>query len=84
MAFNRAVWDQIKNTTADRLIRALLADGWTEDVKSGARRAFRKDDGRRIVIHYHPKKTYQPKLLRGLIDDTGWQLEDLKRLKLIA
>lgn len=83
MAFERTVWDQIKNTTTDRLIRALLIDGWKEDVTSGATRAFRKNAGRRIVIHFHPNRTYNPKLLRKLIQDTGWQAKDLKRLKLI-
>ena len=36
MAFNKAIWDQLKNTTASDLIRALSADGWEEDVRRGA------------------------------------------------
>ena len=83
MAFHQTVWSQLKNTTASALIRALIADGWEEDVKSGATRAFRKDAGKRVVIHYHPKKTYGAKLLQALIKDIGWSEDDLKRLKLI-
>ncbi|MYH71141.1 MAG: addiction module toxin, HicA family, partial [Acidimicrobiia bacterium] len=63
--------------------RALIADGWEEDVKSGATRAFRKGVGKRVVIHYHPKKTYGAKLLQALIKDIGWSEDDLKKLKLI-
>ncbi len=83
MAFHQTVWNQLKNTTASTLIRALIADGWEEDVKSGATRAFRKDVGKRVVIHFHPKKTYGAKLLQALIKDIGWSEDDLKRLKLI-
>lgn len=60
MAFRKAIWDQLKNTTADRLIRALTADCWEEDVRRGATLAFRKGSGKRVVIHYHPKKGNYP------------------------
>ena len=30
---------------------------------------------KRVVIHYHPKKTFGARLLNGLIDDTGWTAE---------
>jgi hypothetical protein len=40
-------------------------------------------DPKRIVIHYHPRKTYGPKLLKSLLADIGWSEADMKRLKLI-
>ena len=40
-------------------------------------------NGRRVVIHYHPKKTYGPGLLKDLVRDIGWTDDDLIRLKLI-
>ena len=87
---SRLIWEQLKSVTAKRLIQALEKDGWVEDETRGATRAFVKsaanghsDARRRVVIHYHPKKTYQLKLLKMLIDETGWTPEDLKRLKLI-
>jgi len=36
-----------------------------------------------VSIHYHPGKTYGPKLLQALLDDTGWNILDLRRLKLV-
>ena len=82
------VWDQLKSLTASALIRALKRDGWIEEDHRGARRGFgkRTEDGakpRRVVIHYHPNKTYGKRLIRGLIGSIGWTEEDLKRLKLI-
>lgn len=82
MQYPQHIWGQIKNTTADKLIRALKRDGWTKDETRGAILVYRRDD-RRVTIHYHPKKTYGPKLLRALLSDIGWNEEDLRRLKLI-
>lgn len=79
---DKNVWDQLKNTTADQLLKALEKDGWERDVKRGASQFLRKGD-KTITIHYHPGKTYQPKLLKMLIGRTGWNEEDLQRLKLI-
>ena len=85
MAYPKHVWSQLKNITCERLIRALKADGWEEDVNMGATIAFVKGNPpeRRVVVHYHPKKTYGAKLLKALLDDTGWSQDDFKRLRLI-
>ena len=86
MAISRSVWDQLRAKTADDLIRALGKDGWVEEDRQGARRGFIKEIGaerQRVVIHYHPGKTYGAGLLKALIGDIGWAADDLKRLKLI-
>ena len=76
------IWAQLKNITADELIRALENDGWKPRVGSGSRRIYKK--GLNLVsIHYHPKKSYGRDLLRDLLIDIGWNEEDLKRLKLV-
>ena len=88
MALPATVWSQLKNRTAKELIRALRRDGWTRETsRRSATLAFHKDEygkaRRRIVIHYHPKKTYGIKLLKSLVSDIGWTESDLKRLRLI-
>jgi predicted RNA binding protein YcfA (HicA-like mRNA interferase family) len=86
MAFTPNVWNQIKNLSADALIKALQRDGFQNEGKSGAVLGFYKPGNpapRRITIHYHPGKTYQPKLLTALIAAAGWDENDLRRLKLI-
>ena len=83
MSFPPHIWSQLKNLTADELIRALEKDGWCYVVTRGAIRTYRHPDGTVVTIHYHPRKTYGPKLLRGLLRHIGWTEEDLKRLKLV-
>jgi len=87
VSFSQQAWSQLKNITADRLIRALEKDGWIREEKRGAVQAFRKEqDGRtmrRVTVHVHPKKTFGAKLLKGLLKDIGWSENDLRRLKLI-
>jgi predicted RNA binding protein YcfA (HicA-like mRNA interferase family) len=88
MAYSTNVWNQLKNLSVEAIISALLRDGWKEESrgKTSGTRAFMKVIGQssaRIVIHYHPGKTYGPKFLRGLLSDIGWSEDDLRRLKLI-
>jgi predicted RNA binding protein YcfA (HicA-like mRNA interferase family) len=87
MAFSKHVWDQLRATTADKLIGALERDGFTKDPASkDATIAYIKassSNKKRVVIHYHPRKTYGPGLLKGLIGDIGWDEDDLKRVRLI-
>lgn len=85
MAFTPDVWNQIKNVSADQLKKALERDGFACEGKRGAVLGFFKQGPprRRVTIHYHPGKTYQPKLLHALIAEAGWAVDDLRRLKLI-
>lgn len=89
MAFPQHIWNQLKNLTADDLVRALLRDGWEKDPASkGAIHGYLKKDQtgktvNRVTIHYHPQKTYGAKLLKSLLDDIGWEEDDFTRLQLI-
>lgn len=88
MDYPANVWNQLKNVTVEKLMKALEADGWIKGKVNGARHPYikREENGttlNRIVLHHHPKKTYGPKLLKGLLGQIGWSIEDLKRLKLI-
>ncbi|MBK6914050.1 MAG: hypothetical protein IPH11_10515 [Ignavibacteriales bacterium] len=76
-------WGQIKNISCDVLISALERDEWTREIANGATLVYLKDNNR-VVVHYHPRKTfYNPTFLKKLIDNIGWSKDDLKRLKLI-
>ena len=78
MAFSRNVWNQLKNLTAKKIITALERDGWVREITGGATLAFYKEPRRRIVIHYHPNKTYGPKFLKGILEDIGWTEKEMK------
>jgi predicted RNA binding protein YcfA (HicA-like mRNA interferase family) len=71
MSFAPHVWAQLKNLTCDEIIAALKKE-----------RIYRKPPNR-VSIHYHPQKTYGPKMLKGLLDDIGWTEAQMRKLKLI-
>ena len=78
------VWKQLKNKSVDKLISALVKDGFRLDAKVRTERIYRHPDGRRVSIHYHSgSKTYRPGLLKKLLEDIGWTEDDMRRLKLI-
>lgn len=88
MDYPANVWNQLKSITVEKLMKALEADGWIKGEVNGARYPYvkRGENGttlNRIVLHYHPKKTYGPKLLKGLLSQIDWSIEDLRRLRLI-
>ncbi len=81
-AYAPHVWDQLKSCSCDDLVRALKKDGWIEDGKNGAIHGYKKGSNR-VTIHYHPGKTYGPKLLKQLLEDIGWSADEMRACKLI-
>ena len=85
--FSKNVWNQIKGKTLEDIEKALRRDGWEAEETKGATRPYRHPArppaSNRIVLHYHPKKTYGPKMLKQIISDIGWTEDDLRHLKLI-
>ena len=84
MKYNRNAWLQIRSITVEELMRALEKDGYKLDSNSNSKLSYRHSVTKnRIVIHYHPGKSWGDKFLQGLLDDIGWTEKDLRRLKLI-
>jgi len=84
LALTENAWKQIRNKSVDKLISALLKDGFVLDVKVRTERIYHHPDGRRVSIHYHTgSTTYRPGLLKQLLEDTEWSENDMRRLKLI-
>jgi len=82
--YPKNIWDQLKGLNADKLIAALLKDGFILDEKVKTERIYRHPDSRKVSIHYHTgNKCYGSKLLKGILDDMGWNEQDMRRLKLI-
>lgn len=85
MGFASNVWSQLKGLSADDIIRALGRAKWTCDMDGGSMRIYLSpDQSRRVSIHYHPKKTFGPKLLQGLLEDIGWTEAEMRQFKLIS
>jgi predicted RNA binding protein YcfA (HicA-like mRNA interferase family) len=79
-------FSKIRALTADKIIRALLADGfvWRKS-RGGSHRRYRHPDRRPVTVPFHGSNTtFVPKTLRSMIEEqAGWTEEDFKRLKLI-
>jgi len=74
----------IKNITAKRLINALRRDGFIITTSRKGILIFRHPDGRKVEIHFHHSgQTFPIGTLRAILQDAGWTVPDLKRLKLI-
>jgi predicted RNA binding protein YcfA (HicA-like mRNA interferase family) len=89
MALPKPIWDQLKATTVEEFISALKRDGFEPDPAGGGGGplAFIKNvqgENIRVVLHYHPGKSWGPKFLKGLIESAGWNIRDLGRIGLIA
>jgi predicted RNA binding protein YcfA (HicA-like mRNA interferase family) len=76
------IWDQIKNISADEIVKALEKDGWMLNRSRGSRLTYLKDN-KIVSIHFHPHKHYGHDMIKDLFQDIGWNEADLKRLKLI-
>ena len=77
-------FDRLRNISTGKIARALERDGFTYTRKKGSERVYRHSDGRRVVIHYHRgSDTFRRKTLRSIIEASGWNEADLRRLKLI-
>jgi len=77
--------DLLRNTPVKEIIRALEKDGFLYRRRKGSQRVYRHPDGRRVILHYHhAKDTLPPGTLQNFLQGTQWNLDDLKRLKLIA
>ena len=72
-----------RGLSARRFIRALEADGFALQRVRGSHRIYRHADGRRVVVAYHGlNDTFPMGTLRAMIEDAGWQDNDLRRLGL--
>lgn len=84
MNYSKNAWDQLKNKTADEIIRALLKDGFVLDEHVKTERIYIHPGGRRVSIHYHKSsQCYGKGLLKDLLEDIGWSEGEMRRLKFI-
>ena len=88
MDYTQNVKDQLRKITVEKLQGELVKEGWVADKTRNATIPYvlKGENGEtvnRVVIHVHPKKTFGLKLLEGLINQIGWSIEDMQRLKLI-
>ena len=83
MNFSEMVWEQIKNKSIEGLNSALLKDDWVVDRSEGSALLYMPPNGRRVSLHFHPHRTFNAILPKLILDQIGWYVKDIRRLKLI-
>ena len=75
----------LRNVPVQRLMKALERDGFSRKRKTRTGSAiYGHPDGRLVVVHYHRGSDTLPRgTLKSFLAGTGWNENDLKRLKLI-
>jgi len=75
---------KIKNVTAMKFIKALEKDGFIFKRQKGSHKIYKHPErGNWVSVPYHPNEAFTKGILDGLISDTGWDDNDLIRLKLM-
>ena len=75
---------KLKTLTAKKIISALTQDEFKLDREKGSHRQYtHQEKGRVTISFHHPGDTFPPKTLKSIIQDAGWEEEDLKRLGLL-
>ena len=84
MKLPKNVWEQLKGKTKAEFISAIEKDGFLLDEKVRTERVYRHSDGRKVtILFHHGNDTFGPGLLKALLEDVGWNVADMRRLKLI-
>lgn len=63
-----------------RIERALARDEFRLLRQKGSHRVWRNDAGRYVTVPQHAGKTLGPRLLRYIMNQAGWTIDDLRRL----
>ena len=81
----RLDYAQLHGLTARELISALVRDGFVLDRQTGSHRLYLHPDGRRVTVSYHVSgETFRRKTLKAMLEQqANWDIDDLKRLRLV-
>ncbi len=74
-----------QSLTAQKIINALLRDGFERRKSASGHHTFLHTDGRRVTVSYHRSgQTFKRGTLKSMIETQAqWTRDDLRRLKLL-
>jgi len=72
--------ERLPRVTANEVIRVLENVGFFLSRQSGSHKIFKNDQGRRVTIPYHSRKTLHPKLLQNILKDADLTIAKFKEL----
>ena len=72
--------ERLPRVTAAEMIRALERGGFFLARQSGSHKIYKNAQGLRVTVPYHAGKILHPKVLRNILRDTGWTIEQFRAL----
>ena len=72
--------DKLPRVTARKVIGVLERLGFVLVRQSGSHAIYKNAAGIRITVPVHSKKILHPKVLKGVLKDTGLSVDDFRQL----
>ena len=80
MKFLKNIYQQLDGISVEKIESALLKDGCIKENMT----FYHPSKDYRLTLHFHPKKTFSAEMVVDyFLARTKWDIDDLKRLKLI-
>jgi predicted RNA binding protein YcfA (HicA-like mRNA interferase family) len=67
---------KVPRITAAKLIKVLVRKGFHFTRQEGSHKIYRNAAGVRATVPDHAGKTIHPKIIKAILADTGWSLEE--------
>lgn len=72
--------ERLPRVTASQVIKALEKKGFSVARQSGSHKIYKNAEGKRVTVSYHAGKILHPKVLRNILNDTDWTVEEFQEL----
>lgn len=70
---------KIPRLTAKQIIRFMEKNGFVLTRQSGSHKIYKSLNGKRVTVPYHTGEILHPKLVKSILNDAGWTVEDFTR-----
>jgi len=72
--------EKLPRVTANEMIKLVEKLGFHFSRQSGSHKIYKNDAGKRITVSYHSGKMLHPKVVKGILMDTGLSVVEFKKL----
>lgn len=72
--------ERLPRVTAAEVIRVLEKKGFFLARQSGAHKIYKNQEGKRVTVSYNAGKILHPKVLKNILNDADWTVEEFQEL----
>lgn len=72
--------EKLPRVTAKDIIRVLELLGFSLARQSGSHKIYKNNEGKRVTVPFHSRKTLHPKLLQSILKDADLSTERFREL----